>query len=89
MFLYSISLQKLVIKAEPLVSDQKGNMPIFSVHLKEVDAWKKKPGYLVQRLFGYFLTYSKIIGPLQLIIHVEQNPYAGEQETHWDKAKTP
>ena len=88
MFLYSISLQKLIIKAEPLVSDQKGNMPIFSVHLKKVDTWKK-PGYLVQRRFGYFLTYSKITGPLQLIIHVEQNLYAGEQETHCDKAKTP
>ena len=60
-------------------------MPIFSIHLKEVDAWKKKQGIS----FGYFLTYSKIIGPLQLIIHVEQNPYAGEQEMHWDKAKTP
>ena len=27
----------------------------------------------------------QIIGPLQLAIHVVQNPYAGEQTSHWDK----
>ena len=59
-------------------------MPIYSVRLQEVDDWKK-PGYLVQRLFGYFLTHSKIIDPLKLIIYVVQNTYAGEQDIYWDK----
>ena len=59
-------------------------MSIYSVRLQEVDDWKK-PGFLVQRLFGYFLTHSKIIGPLKLIIHVVQNTYTGEQEIYWDK----
>ena len=55
-------MQKLIIKAESLVSDQKAICQYL------VWRWtsEKKPGYLVQRLFGYF--------PLQLIIHVVQNP---------------
>ena len=28
---------------------------------------------------------SKLIGPLQLAIHVVQNRHAGEQKSHWDK----
>ena len=59
-------------------------MPIYSFRLQEVDDWKKT-GYLVQRIFGYFLTHSKIMGPFKLIIHLVQNTHAGEQEIYWDK----